>query len=152
MSGYASPLLFWVFWACLAKQTQNDTSNRRNFFCLFAGQKSTLPSCFSGEPQFCHIWDWWWNITKNISFHFRLFPRKTNDKIFHKIHKKKKLFGGHFGTFLPKFWQKWIFLEERFFKKKVFKRFSVFRYSNYLPSCQKSEKTIELFLRKTPNW
>ena len=100
--------------------------------------------------EFCQIWDWWWNINNNISFHFRLFPRKTNDKIFHKI--QKKLFWGHFGTFLPKFWQKWIFLEERFFKKKVFKRFSVFRNSNYLPSCQKSEKTIELFLRKTPNW
>ena len=29
------------------------------------------------EPEFCQIWDWWWNINNNISFHFRLFPRKT---------------------------------------------------------------------------
>ena len=29
------------------------------------------------------------------------------------------------------------------------KALSVFRYSNYLPSCQKSETTIEPFLRKT---
>ena len=49
MSGHANPLLFWVFWACLAKQTQNDTSNHRNFFCLFADQKSTLPPCFYGD-------------------------------------------------------------------------------------------------------
>ena len=29
---------------------------------------------------------------------------------------------------------------------------SVFKYFNYLPSDQKSEKTIEPFLRKMPNW
>ena len=51
--------------------------------------------------EFCQIWDWWWNINNNISFHFRLFPRKTNDKIFQKI--QKALFWGHFGPFLPKF-------------------------------------------------
>ena len=29
------------------------------------------------EPEFWQIWDWWWNINNNISFHLRLFPRKT---------------------------------------------------------------------------
>ena len=37
------------------------------------------------EPEFSQIWDWWWNISNYISFHFRLFPGKTNDKIFQKI-------------------------------------------------------------------
>ena len=45
----------------------------------------------------------WSHINNNISFCFRLFPRKTNDKIFQK---KQKTFWGHFGPFLPKFEQK----------------------------------------------
>ena len=84
------------------------------------------------ELEFCQIWDWWWNINNNISFHFRLFPRKTNDKIFQKI--KKPNFGAILGPF-P--WSKGL---------------SVVRYSNYLPSYKKSAKTIEPFLRKTPSW
>ena len=82
--------------------------------------------------EFCQIWDWWWNINNNISFHFRLFPRKTNDKIFQKI--KKPNFGAILGPFS---WSKGL---------------SVVRYSNYLPSYKKSAKTIEPFLRKTPSW
>ena len=85
--------------------------------------------------EFCQIWDWWWNINSNISFHFRLFPRKTNDKIFQKIPKS---------ILLVPFWAKQNFLEKR--------ALSVFRYSNYLPSCQKSEKTNEQFCGKTVNW
>ena len=50
---------------------------------------------------------------------------------------KENLFWSNFG-------QKWIFLERR--------ALSVFRYSNYLSLCQKSEKTLEQFLRRTPNW
>ena len=50
------------------------------------------------DQGFCQIWDWWWNINNNISFHFILFPRKINDK--------KKLYWGHFWQFLPKFGQK----------------------------------------------
>ena len=49
------------------------------------------------------------NIKNNITFHFRLFPRKT-DKIFQKI--QKTLFRGHFLIFFPKFGQKLIFLEK----------------------------------------
>ena len=94
------------------------------------------------EAKFYQIWDWRWNINNNISFHFRLFPRKTKDKIFQKI--QKTLSWGHFGPFLPILGQKWIFLEKR--------TLSVFRYSDYLPSCRKSEKTIMPFPRKMLNW
>ena len=56
------------------------------------------PTAFSPitqEPKFCQIWDWWWNINDSISFHFELFPGKTDDKILEKI--KKALFWGQFG-------------------------------------------------------
>ena len=49
------------------------------------------------------------NIKNNITLHFRLFPRKT-DNIFQKI--QKTLFWGHFLIFFPKFGQKLIFLEK----------------------------------------
>ena len=88
------------------------------------------------------IWDWWWNFNNNLRFHFRLFPRKTNDKIFQKT--QKTLFWGHFGPFLLKFGWKWIFLEKR--------ALPVFKHSNYLPSFHKSGKNNEPFLRKMPNW
>ena len=58
------------------------------------------------------------------------------------IFARKPYFWGHFGLFLPKFRQKWISLEKR----------ALTRYSNYLPSCQKSEKTNEPFLRKMLDW
>ena len=96
----------------------------------------------TAEPEFCQIWDWWRNINYNISFHFRLFPGETNDKLFQKI--QKNLCWGYFGPFLPKSGQKWIFLEKGLYQ--------FYKYSNYLPSCKKSEKTNELFLRKMPNW
>ena len=95
------------------------------------------------ERQFCQIGDWWWNINNNISFHIRLFPGKTNDKIFKKIQKEPYL-GPFLGPFYPNLGKNYFFLEKR--------TLSVFRYSNYLSLCQKSEKTIEQFLRKTPNW
>ena len=57
---------------------------------------------------------------------------------------KKPYFGDILGPFFPKFGQKWIFLEKR--------ALSGFSYSKYLQLCQKSEKTIDLFQRKTPNW
>ena len=71
------------------------------------------------EPESCQIWVWWWNIN-NISFHFRLFQRKTNDKICQKIQKKTIL--GPFWAFLPNFGLKQIFLEKRVLP--------VFTYSN----------------------
>ena len=59
------------------------------------------------EPEFCQLWDWWRNINNKISFYFRLFPGKTNDKIFQKI--QNILFWDHFGPFLLKFTQKMNF-------------------------------------------
>ena len=52
------------------------------------------------EPEFCQIWDWWWNINESISFHFRLFPGKTNGNIFQII--QKVFFWGPFWVFLLK--------------------------------------------------
>ena len=63
------------------------------------------------------------------------------DKKFSKNPENHTL-GAILGSFLPKFGQKWISLEKR----------ALTRYSNYLPSCQKSEKTNEPFLRKMLNW
>ena len=37
------------------------------------------------DPELCQTWDWCWSINNNISFHFRLFARKSNDEIFQKI-------------------------------------------------------------------
>ena len=34
------------------------------------------------------IWDWWWNISNNISFQFTLFPKKLMTKVFKKSQKK----------------------------------------------------------------
>ena len=98
----------------------------------------------TGEPEFWQMWGWCWNINKNISFHVRLLPRKTNDKIFLK-NKKNPILGpcGHFGLFCRNL----DFLN--FSGKKIL---SVFKYSHYLPSFQKSEKTNMPFLRKMLNW
>ena len=74
----------------------------------------------------------------NISFHFRLIPRKTNYKTFQKTKKKSIL--EPLWALMLKLGQKRVFLEKM--------ALSVFPYSNYLPSCQKSEKTKEPFLRK----
>ena len=51
------------------------------------------------DPELCQTWDWCWSINNNISFHFRLFARKSNDEIFQKI--QKTLFWGYFGIFCP---------------------------------------------------
>ena len=53
---------------------------------------------------------------------------------------QKAYFEAILGPFLPKLGQKWIFLEER--------ALSVFQYWNFLPLCQKSEKSNEPLLRK----
>ena len=110
--------LILVLWACLVAHTQNDSINLCKTLMFISMLKTNLIIHFfleilhfkeSGnligwqhqELEFCQKWDWWWNINSNISFHFRLFPGKTNDKIFKKI--LKNLLWGHFGPFLPKF-------------------------------------------------
>ena len=57
---------------------------------------------------------------------------------------KKTYAGAILGPFLPKFGQKWLFLEKR--------ALSVFKYSDYVPSCKESEKSNNPILRKMPNW
>ena len=120
--------------------------------CLSAGAKNQLhPPCFSEdwltafwpinrEPEFCQIWDWWWNINNNISFHFRLFPRKLF-KIFNKLKKFKKIILGPIWALFAQIGQKWIFMEKR--------ALPVFKYSNYLPF---QLFTNESFLTKILNW
>ena len=151
--------LFWVLWTCLVAHTQNDSINLYKTLMFICMQKTNFiihffleilhfkESCNligwqHRELELCQMWDWWWNTNNNISFHSRLFPRKTNEKLFQKVQKEPYL--GPFWALFTQIGQKWIFLEKR--------AMSVFRYSNYLSLCQKSEKTIEQFLRKTPNW
>ena len=66
------------------------------------------------------------------------FAGKTNHKIFQK--NQTTLLWGHFGSIFAQIWAKYIFLEEG--------AQSVFKYSNYLPLCKKSEETGNPFLRK----
>ena len=68
------------------------------------------------EIEFCQIWDWWWNFNNNISFHFKLFPRK-----------KKNLFWGHFGP-----------AKMDFPGKKSTASFSTFQLSITIPKIRKS--------------
>ena len=103
-------------WVCTLKVL---LSIYRKLSVLSAGKNRLHPPCFcedwlsafwslNREPEFCQIWDWWWNANNNISFHSRLFPRKTN-KIFQKIQK-------HFETNLGPFFSnlvKTIFLWKR---------------------------------------
>ena len=99
----------------------------------------------TGDPEFCQIWYWCWNINKNNSFPFRLLPRKTNGKIFQKV--QKALFWGHVAilVFFDQIWAKMMFSRKN--------PLSVFKYSNYLPSRQKSKKKTNMpFLRKMLNW
>ena len=109
--------------------------------CNFIGWQQM--GAITRGPEFCQIWGWCWNINKDISFHFRLLPRKTNDKFFKKI--QKTLFGGHVAilAFSGQTWAKMNFPGKT--------DQSVFKYSNYLSSCQKSEKTNMPFLRKMLN-
>ena len=62
--------------------------------------------------------------------------------MFQKIQKKKQHFEAILGAFCPNLGK-----NEFFWKKSLL----VFEYFNYLPSCKKSEKTNDPFLRKTPN-
>ena len=102
-----------------------------------------LAACWpiTRDLKFCQIR--WWIINNNISFHFRLFPGELTWQKFSK-NPKKDLFWTHFGLLLPKFEQKLIFLGKR--------TLSAFKYSNYLPLCQKSIKPNEPFLRKLLDW
>ena len=101
--------------------------------CKYLGWQHVV---ITGDPEFCQIWEWCWNISNNNSFHFRLLPRKTNNKI------QRNIFWSHW-VILLFFAQIWAKLN---FSGK--KPLSVFKYSNHLPSCQKPGKSNMLFLRK----
>ena len=115
--------------SCMPKYTSSFTS----FFCdcIFKNPAIWLGDSFwfwpiTQEPVLWQIWECWWNINNNISFHFRLFPGKTNDEIFQKIQKPKSKI---------QIWAKLTFPGK---KRAV----SVFKYSNYLPLCKKLEHPI----------
>ena len=97
----------------------------------------------TGDPEFCQIWVDVKISLKILVFTLDYFREKLMATFLKKS--KKPILGpcGHFGLFLSKFRQKWISLENRL---------SQFLNSNYLPSCQKSEKTNRPFLRKMMNW
>ena len=106
--------------SCMPKYTSSFTS----FFCdcIFKNPAIWLGDSFwfwpiTQEPVLWQIWECWWNISNNISFHFRLFPGKTNDEIFQKIQKPSKIqksqIQGPFWALLGKFGQKWLSLEKK---------------------------------------
>ena len=74
-----------------------------------------------------------------VKYHFRLFPR-NNDKIFQKI--QKTLFWAPFAQ---------IWAQMNFPGKSAL---SVSRYSNYLPSCQKSDNYWDISVKNVElsNW
>ena len=113
--------LFWVLWACLVAHTQNEHINLYKTLMFICMQKTNFiihffleilhfkESCNligwqHRELEFCQIWDWWWNINKTISFHFRLFPRNTNYKLFQKVQKETYL--GPFWALFTQIWAK----------------------------------------------
>ena len=96
----------------------------------------------------CQIWDQWWYINNNISFHFRLLPRKTNEKIFQNKKKKtkKKLFWDHFGHFLP---CANLGKNEFSWKKKLCQLLNI---QIIYHRAENQKKTNGPFLRKMLNW
>ena len=86
------------------------------------------------KPEFCQIWDWWRDINNNISFHFRLLPRKNNDKIFQKT--ENPTFGPFWALF-AEFWAKMNFPG-----KKGSVSFYIFRLSTIVPKIRKNYRTV----------
>ena len=93
---------------------------------------SILAPKLTWDPKLCQIC--WWNINNNNSFHYRWSQRKNNISKFFKKSPK------------PYFRPIQIGAKNEFSRKK--NALSIYKYSNYLPLCQKSEKTNEPFLRK----
>ena len=115
-----SSLLFWVIWASLVTPKKIE-SIWRNFWCLFASKKRT--SFFPFSLRYC-------KDIANLLF-WVLFPGKLMTKLSKKS--KNPYFGVILGNFFPYLWKNKFSL-------------TVLRYSNYLPWCEKSEKTNNPFL------
>ena len=91
----------WHLSAC-----QKWTSSFPSFFRYYKILQFDWPTAFCSitwEPEFCQILDWWWNINSNI----KLFPGKTNAKLFQKIQKPSL---GPFWALYTKIWTKMNFL------------------------------------------
>ena len=73
-----------------------------NFITDFVFKKLNFKAFWrtTREPEFCSIW----GLMDKISFCFRLFPGKTNDKIFQGT--QEALFWGNFGSIFSKSGQK----------------------------------------------
>ena len=94
---------------------------------------SILAPKLTWDPKLCQIC--WWNINNNNSFHYRLFPRKTNMTKFFKISQKR-----YFGPLCPNLGKKWILLE---------KGLHSFINNQITYHCAKNQKNFnESFLRK----
>ena len=128
MSSYAHPNWCYQRVNFLTYCENMETSYFRYFghACLctpkmIASTFKTVRRLSACQKQFCNLigwqhfrpylenlarYDWWWNINYNISFHSRLFPAKTNDKIFQKI--QKPCFVANLGPFLQ-IWAKMSF-------------------------------------------
>ena len=74
----------------------------------------------------------WWNINSNISFHYRLFPRKTNMTKFFKKSQKP-----YFGPILGPFAQIWV--KNEFSWKKGLCQFFNIRITYH---CAKNQKNL----------
>ena len=144
----------YLLWARLTAHTQNDSIKETSMFIcmpiinfinhffleiLHFKESCNLIGWQHRELEFCQIWDWWWNINNNISFHFRLFPRKTNDKIFLKI---KKIFLGQFLALFAQIWAKMNFSQ-----KRGSVSFLIFQLSTISPKIRK--KLLSHFWKKT---
>ena len=106
--------LFWVPCVCLVAHTKNDSINLKktsmfiyipkiNFIIhIFLEILHFKESSILAHNLQTRILPDMGLVVKyqhNVSFHFRLFPRKTNNKIFQKI--PKTLYWSHFGRFCP---------------------------------------------------
>ena len=143
MQRYAN--LFWVLWACLVTLTQNDSIiflKTAMFICM---QKNKLHNSiltilhFKESRNFIGLLlattimpdMFWWNSNNNISFHYRLFPRKTNmTKLLKKSPKP------YFGPILVPFAQMWV--KNEFSWKKGSVSFSIFELPTIVPKIRKT--------------
>ena len=83
----------------------------------------------TGDSKLCQIC--WWDINNNISFHYRLFLKKTWQN-FSK--NQKKLFWSHSGCFLPKLGPKMKFS----WKKGLCQFFNI----RIIYHCAKNQKNL----------
>ena len=166
---FSSSMLFWIY--CNDIQTsyfgyfghawlhkpKMIASTCRRLRCLSACQKYT--SSLTSFLRYCILKNFaiWLadnilvhnsrtrslsDINNNISFHFRLFSRKTNNKLFKNS--KKTCFGAILSPFCPNLGK------NEFSWKKRLSQFLNIPIIYHRP--KKPEKTDEPFLRKMPNW